>query len=122
MRKYAAAQDVKPNALRAKYILIPGVNDKEEYIVEWLDMCKELGIISVILNLDFNWLIKNTDLSYKQKDMPRSPENTTLKLYDLIGFTKNEAQKRGIVTSLYGEIFTVKTLVEGEVTLNVIDD
>ena len=122
MRKYAAAQDVKPNALRAKYILIPGVNDKEEYIVEWLDMCKELGIISVILNLDFNWLIKNTDLAYKQKDMPRSPENTTLKLYDLIDFTKNEAQKRGIVTSLYGEIFTVKTLVEGEVTLNVIDD
>lgn len=122
LRKYAAAQKVKPNALRAKYILVPGINDSEEYIVEWLDMCRELGIISVILNLDFNWIINNTDLAYKQKDMPRSPHNTTLKLYDLIDFTKNEAAKRGIVTSLYGEIFTIKTLVEGEVTLNVIDD
>ncbi len=122
LRKYAAAQCVKPNAMRAKYILVPGINDTEEFIVEWLDMCKELGIISVILNLDFNWIINNTDLAYKQKDMPRSPENTTMHLYDLIEFTKSEAAKRGIVTSLYGEIFTIKTLVEGEVTLNVIDD
>ena len=122
LRKYAAAQDVKPNALRAKYILIPGINDTKEYIIEWLDMCQELGIISVILNLDFNWIINNTDLIYKQKDMPRSPENTTMHLYDLIEFTKSEAAKRGIVTSLYGEIFTIKTRVEGEVTLNVIDD
>ena len=45
-----------------------------------------------------------------------------LQLYDLIDFTKQEAAKRGIVTSLYGEIFTIKTIVEGEVTLNVIDD
>jgi hypothetical protein len=54
--------------------------------------------------------------------MPRSEENTTLHLYDLIEFTKNEAQKRGIVTSLYGEIFTIKTVVEGKVSLNIIDD
>ena len=122
MRKYAAAQtSIRPNAMKSKYIMVPGINDTEEYITQWLDMCKELGIISVILNLDFNWIINNTDLAYKQKDMPRSPENTTRHLADLIEFTKTEAEKRGIVTSLYGEIFTIKTLVDGEVTENIVE-
>ena len=60
-------------------------------------------------------------MAYKQKDMPRSPENTTRHLADLIEFTKTEAEKRGIVTSLYGEIFTIKTLVDGEVTENIVE-
>lgn len=122
MRKYAAAQrPIRPNAMKSKYIIVPGYNDTEENILEWLDMCHEMGIISVILNLDFNWIEKNINDAYKQKDMPRSPENITLKLYDFIEFTKTEAAKRGIVTSLYGDIFTIKTIVEGEVTLNVVE-
>ncbi len=123
LRRYAAAQtSIRPNAVRSKYIIVPGINDREEYIMEWLYMCKEFKIISVILNLDFNWIINNTELAYKQKDMPRGKDNTTLKLYDLIEFTKREGLKLGIRTSLYGEIFTIKTIVEGEISLNEIEE
>ena len=123
MRKYAAAQsEIRPNAMKSKYIIVPGINDSEECITEWLDMCQSLGIISVILNLDFNWIEQNSEKAHQEALMPRSPENITLKLYDLIDFTKKEAQKRGIVTSLYGEIFTVKTIVEGDVSLNIVED
>ena len=122
LRKYSMAQAKKKNALRVKYILNPTINDENENITEFLDMCQSMGIRSVILNLDFNWIEKNTELARRQKDLPRSADNTTLKLYDLIDFTKTEARKRGITTSLYGEICTLKSIVEGYVEENIIEE
>lgn len=121
LKRYSKAQKIKKNAVKTKYILIPGINDTEKQIKEWLKLNKKLGIISVVLNLDFNWLINKQELINQEKNLPRSKANTTLKLYDLIEYTKSEAKKLGIAVSLYGEIFTLKTLVEDENTLNVVD-
>ena len=121
LSKYSKAQKNKKNAVKTKYIIIPGVNDKQEYILEWLYLNKKLNIISVVLNLDFNWLINNQELIEKQKDAERTTDNLTLRIYDLIDFTITEAEKLGIRVSLYGEIFTLKTQVEGEMTENIVD-
>ena len=119
--KYSKAQKERNNAVKTKYIIIPGINDKREYISEWLYLNKDLNIVSVVLNLDFIWLINNQELINKQINLPKDENNLTLKIYDLIEYTKNEASKLGIIVSLYGEIFTLKTLVEGKKTENIVD-
>lgn len=121
LKKYSNAQTIRKNAVKTKYIIIPGVNDKNEYIDEWLNLNKELNIISVVLNLDFNWLINNHDLISKQKNEPNNDSNLTLRIYNLIEYTKKQAEKLGITVSLYGEIFTIKTIVEGKMTENIVD-
>lgn len=120
--KYAKEQTVKKNAVRSKFIIVPGVNDSKEYILEWLNLSKNLGIISVILNLDFNFLLEHNQMIEQQKKLPRGDNNTTLRVYDLIDFTINEGKKLGITVSLYGEIFTLKTLVEEKKSENIVDD
>lgn len=119
--KYSNAQKERKNAVKTKYIILPGINDKKEYIREWLYLNKDLNIISVVLNLDFIWLINNQELINKQVYLPNDENNLTLKIYELIEFTKSEANKLGLTVSLYGEIFTLKTLVEGKMTENIVD-
>ena len=121
LSKYSNAQKERKNAVKTKYIIIPGINDYKEYISEWLELNKKLNIISVVLNLDFNWLIHNQELIDLQKKLPRTSDNLTLKLYDLIDYTIQEGKKLGIRVSLYGEIFTLKTLVEGKMSENIVD-
>ncbi len=102
---YARAQKPESEHVKTKFIIVPGLNDSQEEILLWLDKSYQLGIKNVILNLDFNWLENNIS-------------NIPMSLYNLIAFTKSEAEKRGMFCELYGELFRVKCEIEQKVEYN----
>ena len=99
LKDYAKNQPKGANFVKAKYIIVPGLNDSKQEIDLWLEKCKSIGISSVVLNLDFNWIMKNVD-------------NDLIPIYNLMTYTQNKAKDLGIVCELYGQIFQVKCEVE----------
>ena len=75
------------------------MNDTEEEIKLWLEKCKDINIKSVVLNLDFNWIMKNVDNDLKP-------------IYNLMKYTQTKAKGMGMNCELYGQIFQVKCEVE----------
>lgn len=105
LKKYTQAQAPSANNVKTKYIVVPGINDKKEEIDIWLKKSHELGIKSVILNLDFRWLLKNI------QSIPNE-------LYELIGYTRDKAAKLNMDCELYGEMFRLKCEVEKSIDRN----
>ena len=69
LSKYSSVQkQSNQNAVKAKYIIIPTVNDNKEEIKNFLIKVKKAGINSVILNIDLHWLRNN---SYDIKTMKK---------------------------------------------------
>ncbi len=99
LKTYAKVQQKPYRQVKAKFIVVPGINDTKEEIDLWLQSCFTIGIKYVVLNLDFNWLNKNID-------------NIDLNLYDLMKYTIAEAEKLGITCELYGQMFQLKSIVE----------
>ena len=99
LKEYAKNQPEGADNVKAKYIIVPGLNDSETEISLWLEKCKEINIKSVVLNLDFNWIMKNVD-------------GDLMPLYNLMKFTQHRAWELGINCELYGQIFQVKCEVE----------
>lgn len=99
LTEYAKNQPKNADYVKAKYIIVPGLNDKEEEINLWLEKCKAIGIKSVVLNLDFNWLMDNVD-----KDL--------MPVYNLMKYTQKRSSELGLNCELYGQIFQVKCEVE----------
>jgi len=105
MKRYASFQQQGKSQIKTKYIIYPDLNDIEDEIKIWIRKSAEIGVKSVVLDLDFNWICKNFN-------------NIPEKLYNLIGYTKNEADNFGLNLELYGSIFKLKTLVENKVEFN----
>ena len=99
LKEYAKNQPYGADIVKAKYIIVPGINDTEEEINLWLEKCKEINIKSVVLNLDFNWLMKNVD-------------GDLIPMYNLMQYTLNRVYELGMKCELYGQIFQVKCEVE----------
>ena len=99
LKEYAKNQPKDTDFVKSKYIIVPGINDSETEINTWLEKCKEIGLKSIVLNLDFNWLIKNVN-------------NDLIPIYNLMKFTQNQAKELGLNCELYGQIFQVKCEVE----------
>ena len=99
LREYAKNQPKDTDFVKSKYIIVPGINDSETEINIWLEKCKEIGLKSVVLNLDFNWLMKNVN-------------NDLIPIYNLMKYTQDKAKKLDINCELYGQIFQVKCEVE----------
>ena len=99
LKEYAKNQPQGADFVKAKFIIVPGLNDTETEINLWLEKCKEIGISSVVLNLDFNWIMKNVD-------------SDLLPIYNLMKYTQHRAWELGINCELYGQIFQVKCEVE----------
>ena len=99
LKEYAKNQPNGADFVKAKYIIVPRLNDTEEEINLWLEKCKEINIKSVVLNLDFNWIMKNVD-------------GDILPIYNLMQYTLNRANELGMRCELYGQIFQVKCEVE----------
>lgn len=99
LKEYAKHQPKGADNVKAKYIIVPNLNDSEEEINIWLEKCKEINIKSVVLNLDFNWLMNNVD-------------NDLIPIYNLMKYTLNRSHELGINCELYGQIFQVKCEVE----------
>ena len=105
LKAYAKAQQSPFRQVKAKYIIVPGMNDSKEEIDLWLKKCCEAGIKYVVLNLDFNWLSENIN-------------NPDIKLYELMKYTQEKAQDLDIVCELYGQIFQLKSIIENSVEQN----
>ncbi|MBQ4122329.1 radical SAM protein [bacterium] len=99
LKEYAKNQPKDADFVKAKYIIVPEVNDSEQEINIWLNRCKEINIKSVVLNLDFNWIMKNVD-------------GNLLPIYNLMKYTQKRAKELGINCELYGQIFQVKCEIE----------
>lgn len=99
LKEYAKNQPKGADNVKTKYIIVPNLNDSKEEINLWLEKSRELNIKSVVLNLDFNWLMQNIDSSL----MP---------LYNLMKYTQDRAWELGMNCELYGQIFQVKREVE----------
>lgn len=105
LKTYAEAQAHESNNVKTKYIVVPGLNDKKSEIDLWLKKSHEIGIKSVVLNLDYNWLLKNIN------DIPKP-------VYELIGYAQKQAEKLQMTCELYGEMFRLKCEVEKNVEHN----
>lgn len=87
LQRYAMAQKNK-DLVKAKYIVIPGVNDNKEEIDAWLDKCISCGIGSVIQEIESNWFYA------------RRGENVPKYIFELFDYTKETAIAKGLN---YGE-------------------
>lgn len=105
LKKYSEAQTDGIKNIKTKYIVVPGINDNREEIDLWLQKSSEIGVKSVVLNLDYNWLLGNIS-------------NIPLPLYELIDYTKTQAAKLNMDCELYGEMFRLKCEVEKNVEFN----
>ena len=99
LKEYAKHQPEGADNVKAKFIIVPGLNDSKEEINLWLEKCKSINIKSVVLNLDFNWIMKNVD-------------GDLMPIYNLMQYTLHRTWELGMKCELYGQIFQVKCEVE----------
>lgn len=99
LKEYAKSKPKEADYVKTKYIIVPGLNDSEEEINIWLQKSKDINIKSVVLNLDFNWIMNNVNADL----MP---------LYNLMNYTIDKAKEYGLRCELYGQIFQVKREIE----------
>lgn len=83
LKTYAEVQS-KPHLVKAKYIIIPTINDIKEEVIKFLDKCKDVGISYVTFDIELFWYGENKD------NIPKS-------LYDFLKFTVEETQKRNLI-------------------------
>ena len=99
LEEYAKNQPEGADFVKAKYIIVPGLNDSENEIKLWLEKCKNINIKSVVLNLDFKKKKKNVD-------------NNLVPIYNLMKYTQKTAKDMDMNCELYGQIFQVKCEIE----------
>lgn len=87
LKKYASKQ-CRPDLVKTKYIVIPGINDNKEEIIKWLEKSKSSGINYVIQEIESQWF-------YGIR--PNVPEE----IYKLFDFTKEKAEEMGLKYELY---------------------
>ena len=60
IEKYAKAQ-CNTNQVQLKYIIIPNVNDKKEYIKEFVDRVREVGVKKILIDIEMWWYRNNNN-------------------------------------------------------------
>lgn len=92
--KYLKDQLV-PDLVKTKYIIIPEINDDKDEILKYFDMTERYGVCGVAFDIELTWFGENKD------NIPQS-------LYDLVEFTVEEAKRRNLT---YDPIDRVVTLL-----------
>lgn len=82
VEKYVKSQ-YSPELVRVKYIIIPEINDNKEEIIKFLDEAVFRKVKNVAFDIEMNWFDENKNYI---------PEY----IKELIKFTKEEAEKRGL--------------------------
>lgn len=82
IKRYASVQNF-PNRVTAKYIIIPEINDEKDEIIKFLDRCVWANIKTAAFDIEMTWFLENK-------------ENIPQKLYDIVEFTVEETEKRGL--------------------------
>ncbi len=65
--KYVQSQNENKEQVRIKYIIIPSVNDKEEYIKEFVYKAKETSVSQIYIDIELNWYKQNSHNENKVK-------------------------------------------------------
>ena len=87
LKRYASHQK-DANAVKSKFILIPGENDLKQEIDLWLEKSKASGINCVLHEIESKWF-------YARRECV--PD----KIIDLFRYAKNKAEKLGLKYELY---------------------
>lgn len=71
VKRYCEAQSktIEPTSVSFKYIIIPGVNDTEENILEFLLIAKSIGVNAVRCEVEHSWYKQNKFCKDKIKDI-----------------------------------------------------
>ena len=108
LEKYAASQDERRDNVCSKFIIVPGVNDSEREIEQWIENAADIGVKHVSIDIDLRWVQQNYD-NLKKK----------YRIYELIVFTKKIADRENLIlryderASIMRKIHKVKTAVFG---------
>lgn len=97
LKKYVKAQGNNKKMVRSKFIVIPNVNDTKEDINKWLDETEKIGIQSVILDFESDWILKNA-------------QNIPSYIDDLYDYIETTTKSRGLDLQFYGEAIRYKTI------------
>lgn len=87
LKRYASHQK-DANAVKSKFILIPGENDLKQEIDLWLEKSKASGINCVLHEIESKWF-------YARR------ESVPDEIIDLFRYAKNKAEKLGLKYELY---------------------
>ena len=87
LKRYAKHQK-DPYAVKAKYIVIPGVNDIKEEMDLWLKKAKENGVNCVFHEIESKWF-------YARRD------NIPDEIITLFDYAKEKAEAMGLKYELY---------------------
>ena len=93
--RYIQAQKHK-GLVKTKYIIIPEINDTKEDIIQYFNQTERYGVGWVAFDVELTWYGEN------QNNIPQ-------KLYDLVEFTLEEADRRNLI---YEPIDRVVTLIK----------
>ena len=94
MRKHALTPDLYMKGeicASTKFIVIPGVNDTEEEVENWIKADVEAGVHTSIIDLEENWFKAN------EYDLPQS-------IFDFIHKIKQISEKYGTHFELYERV------------------
>ncbi len=98
LKKYVKAQGNNKNMVRSKYILIPKVNDNKEDINKWIEETLKIGIQTVILDFEADWLARNSN-------------NIPEYIDDLYEYIVSETKQRGLELQFYGVANQYRTIM-----------
>ncbi len=87
LKRYASHQK-DPNAVKVKYIVIPGENDFKEEMDIWLKKAKENGINCVLHEIESKWF-------YARRD------NVPDEIIELFDYAREKAESMGLRYELY---------------------
>ncbi len=89
LEKYAKAQS-KKGLVKTKYIVLEGINDNKTEIENFLLKTKNIGISSVIFEIEGRWLNIN-----------KENENKLVQMFEVFDFAENKAKELELDFALY---------------------
>lgn len=98
LKKYVKAQGNNKNMVRSKFILFPKVNDTKQDIDKWIEETLKVGIQTVILDFEADWLARNSD-------------NIPPYIDDLYEYVVSETKRRGLELQFYGVANQYRTIM-----------
>lgn len=104
LKKYAQSASNKKN-VKAKYILIPNINDTKKDLDDFFDCVLKNELEAVSFSVEKNWSSDIPENTLVHSDMAK-------KIYDLLLYAENKAQNLNMPVELYSEGIGFKNLIE----------
>ncbi|MCR5260367.1 MAG: radical SAM protein [Candidatus Gastranaerophilales bacterium] len=88
IKKYAEAAKDHKDMIYTKYIILKDINDNEQAITEFIEMSKQSGIETILMEIDHYYFCENRD-------------NIPQYIIDLFYFAFNKAEEMGLKCQIY---------------------